>query len=58
MNGFRKKSLPAMAPAGLPRMERIGVATLAEQLPYLGLTVFEAVCRDGWRVFLIGNLLC
>jgi hypothetical protein len=31
---------------------------LTEQLLRIGLTVFEAVCRDSWRVFHIGTLLC
>jgi hypothetical protein len=35
-----------------------GCVALTEQLPRIGLTVSEAVCRDSWRVFRIRNLLC
>jgi hypothetical protein len=35
-----------------------GYVAFAEQLPGIGSAVSEAVCRDSWRVFGIGNLLC
>lgn len=35
-----------------------GCVALIEQLPRSGLTVSGSVCRDSWRVFRFGNLLC
>jgi hypothetical protein len=38
--------------------ELTGYVALTAQLPRIGLTVSEAVCRDSWRDFRIVNLLC
>lgn len=46
------------APCALATSEFPGYVALAEQLLRIGLTVSEAVGRDSWRVFRIGNLLC
>jgi hypothetical protein len=42
----------------LATSEFAGYVALTEQLPQIGLTVSEAVCRDSWRVIRIGKLLC
>ena len=43
----------ALAPSEFPCY-----VALTEQLPQIGLTVSEPICRDSWRVFPVGKLLC
>lgn len=52
-------SVAAMAARrALVTFQFCGYVALTEQLPRIGLAVSEAGCRDSWRIFRTGNLLC